>query len=96
MKVKIPFLVAEYLALATVLTSQSSPEEYRRANELSWILAMLLPAKIYKHIVLSISSPNEKNNRLTAVIAVREHLGGTDLTADDIAFHAPGAGGKKS
>ena len=87
--------VAEYLALARRLKETSSESDYEHANQLSWELAMWLPEDIYKEATMAIARPNEGTNELTATISVRRLLlgkGAGNLTADDIALHAPGIG----
>jgi hypothetical protein len=95
--------VAEYLALARSLTENSSIEDYRKANQLSWELAMWLPANIYKEMVAAIVCPNNTTNELTTVVKVRNLLLGKNsskntgnLTADNIAHHAPAIGKNKN
>ena len=87
--------VAEYLALANTLKGCSSEEEYRKANQLSWGLAMWLPADIYKKMVQGVVHRNADSNELTTVIQVRKLLLGEisgNLTADDVAAHLPSIG----
>jgi hypothetical protein len=89
--------VAEYISLARSLRENSTEEEYRKANRLSWELAMWLPADIYSQMVLAIVNPNQANNELTVVIAVRKLLlkeKAGNLTENQIAHHAPGIGKK--
>src|SRR5690348_7138368 len=50
--------VAEYISLARSLSEKSTEEEYRKANRLSWELAMWLPDEIYKQMILAIAAPN--------------------------------------
>lgn len=91
--------VAEYLSLVNDLPDNKSTLEaandYRRANQLTWELAMWLPDETYKSVVKSIVYPDEKTNTLSTIIQVREILLGNasgNLNQDNIAFHAPGAG----
>ena len=89
--------VAEYISLARSLKADSTEEEYRKANRLSWELAMWLPEDIYRQMVLAIVNPNEKNNELSVVVAVRKLLlkdKAGNLTEEQIAHHAPGIGKK--
>ncbi|MCD8518864.1 MAG: hypothetical protein LRY32_04610 [Flavobacterium sp.] len=89
--------VAEYISLARSLRENSTEEEYRKANRLSWELAMWLPAEIYSQMVQAITNPNQANNELTVVIAVRKLLlkeKAGNLTENQIAHHAPGIGKK--
>lgn len=89
--------VAEYLSLARSLTEESSEQDFRKANELSWELAMWLPSDIYKQVVFSIVKPTLDTNELTTIIEVRKLLlqdKSGNLTPDDIAHHAPGIGNK--
>lgn len=89
--------VAEYISLARSLRENSTEEEYRKANRLSWELAMWLPEDIYSQMVLAITNPNKVNNELTVVIAVRKLLlkeKAGNLTENQIAHHAPGIGKK--
>jgi len=87
--------VAEYLALASQLKKDSSEADYIRANQLSWELAMWLPAEIYNQIMDAIVNPNDGANILTAVIGVRKLLLGHHagmLGSCNVGIHAPGAG----
>ena len=87
--------VAEYLALARALKEDSSDSEYRKANQLSWELAMWLPEEIYKEMVNSIAKPSDTTNELTTVVLVRSLLlkeKAGKLTSENIAHHAPGIG----
>jgi hypothetical protein len=80
--------VAEYLALANTLKNCSSEAEYRKANQLSWELAMWLPEDIYKKMVQGVVNRNEDSNELATVIQVRKLLlgdGSGNLTADNVA-----------
>ncbi|RYH00295.1 MAG: hypothetical protein EON58_00710 [Alphaproteobacteria bacterium] len=84
--------VAEYLSIAGSLDKDDPPEKYQRANQLSWELAMFLPAAIYRSVTKSISVPSELNNPFTALLEVRAYLIGDKLqvlTPDDVAGHAP-------
>ena len=86
---------AEYLALARNLKEDSPDTDYRKANQLSWELAMWLPEDIYKEMASSIATPNEKTNELSTVVSVRKLLlqkEAGNLTPDNIAHHAPGIG----
>lgn len=86
---------SEYLALATRLTEESPEEDYERADQLSWELAMWLPDEIYKSMTLAVASPSSTNNPLTVAVAIRKLLlkdNAGDLTANDIARHGPGIG----
>jgi hypothetical protein len=89
--------VAEYLALARNLKEDSLDSDYRKANQLSWELAMWLPEDIYKEMVSAIANPSKDTNELTTVVSVRSLLlkdkAGT-LTSENIAHHAPGIGKK--
>lgn len=87
--------VAEYLALANTLKNSSSEEEYRKANQLSWELAMWLPKDIYKKMVQGVINRNADSNELATVIQVRKLLLGDssgNLTAEDVAAHGPSIG----
>ncbi len=91
--------VAEYLALARNLKEDSPETDFRKANQLSWELAMWLPEDIYKEMVASIASPNEGTNMLTTVVSVRKLLlqkNAGNLTDHDVAHHSPGIGKKKN
>jgi len=89
--------VAEYLALARQLNEESTGEDYRKANQLSWELAMWLPEDIYIETVRAVADPSSETNVLSVVIRVRELLlkdkAGT-LSQDNIAHHAPGIGAR--
>ena len=87
--------VAEYLALARQLKNTSSEDDYKKANQLSWELAMWLPEDIYKKTVQAIANPDSDTNELTAVINVRKLLlkdKAGMLSQSDIAHHAPNIG----
>jgi hypothetical protein len=89
--------VAEYISLARSLKEGSTEDEYRKANRLSWELAMWLPDEIYRQMVGAIANPNESNNELTVVVEVRKLLlkeKAGNLTENQIAHHAPGIGKK--
>lgn len=90
--------VAEYMELARNLREDSPQVDYQKANRLAWELAMWLPADVYKRMAESLVRPNELNNPLVVVVAVRKILLGEkagDLTMDNIISHAPGIGKKK-
>jgi len=89
--------VAEYISLARSLQEHSTEEDYKKANRLSWELAMWLPEEIFRQMVLAIASPTAKSNELVVVIAVRKLLlkeRAGNLTENEIAHHAPGIGKK--
>lgn len=89
--------VAEYLALARNLKEDSPDPDFRKANQLSWELAMWLPEDIYREMVRAIATPKDNLNELTTVISVRKLLlieRAGNLAAGDIAHHAPGIGKK--
>jgi len=91
--------VAEYLALARNLKGESPDTDYRKANQLSWELAMWLPEDIYKEMVVSIATPNEETNELSTVVSVRKLLlqeNAGNLTTENIAHHAPGIGNDRT
>jgi len=89
--------VAAYLALATRLRADSPPEDFERAERMSFELAMWLPAEIYRETRDAIMKPGDPEvNFGTAVIAVRKLLlkgkSADDLQWTDIARHYPLAG----
>ena len=87
--------VAEYLSLARRLSDDSPELDYRKANQLSWELAMWLPSEVYRNMTMAIAHPHAEANEMTVTIEVRKILLGSkagDLTADDIAQHAAGIG----
>lgn len=89
--------VAEYISLARSLRESSTEDEYRKANRLSWELAMWLPEDIYNQMVLAIVNANQTTNELTVIIAVRKLLlkeKAGNLTTDQVAHHAPGIANK--
>jgi len=89
--------VAEYLALARNIKENSPDSDYRKANQLSWELAMWLPEDIYKEMVNAIVKPSDITNELTTVLSVRSLLlkeRAGKLMPDNIAHHAPGIGKK--
>ena len=87
--------VAEYMEFARHLREDSKPADYQKANRLAWELAMWLPSDVYKRMAESLVNPNEQNNPLEVVIAVRKLLlddKAGDLAADNILSHSPGIG----
>lgn len=74
--------VAEYLALARQLRVNADNGEYKnpnhpdykRANQLSWELAIWLPENVYKEMVNAVHSPNTNVNEITTIISVRKLL----------------------
>lgn len=104
-KAKIAEKIAEYLSLALSLKYDkdnpiltSPPEHYRRANQLIWELAMILPEDIYTEIAIALLSPSRKINMDTAILLARNFILGADageLKPDQIIKHAPGIGEKK-
>jgi hypothetical protein len=89
--------VAEYLSLAPTLKPSDSTHEYRRANQLAFELAILLPAEIYKSMAAALIKPTEAQNRLVVIIAVRAWLldePTEDFGPDNVLQHAPGIGRK--
>lgn len=89
--------VAEYMELARHLREDSPQADYERANRLAWELAMWLPSEVYKRMAEALVRPNEENNPLVVVVAVRKLLLGDkagDLTMENIISHAPGIGRK--
>ncbi len=88
---------AEYLFLAVTLTESDSKELYQKVNKMGWELALLLPAEIYRKIVLAIASKDysavkECYQSLLEVrkLILKDQAG--DLSVDDIALHLPGIG----
>ena len=86
---------AEYLSIARDLKETDSSETYRRVNRLNWELAMWLPEDLYKAMMNAIAKPDDTNNPLSVVVAIRQYL--LDRTAgninqNDIGHHAPGIG----
>ena len=89
------FKIAEYLALASSLKENDPAADYRRANQLSWELAMCLHESLYKEVVMAIAAPTGSNNPLTVVVSVRKMIMrgmAGELTQDRVAHHAPGIG----
>lgn len=87
--------VAEYLAIARNLKEDSPESDFRKANQLSWELAMWLPEEVYKEMVNAIVKPSNNTNELTAVVLVRSLLlkeKSGKLAPENIAHHAPGIG----
>ena len=86
---------AEYLAIARDLKESDTPETYRRVNRLGWELAMWLPADLYKAMMNAIAKPNDNNNTLSVVVAIRKYLlqsAAGDISQENIGHHAPGIG----
>ena len=87
--------VAEYMELARHLREDSPPSDYQKANRLAWELAMWLPTDVYKLMAESLVHPNEQQNPLEVVVAVRRILLGQDagaLSSANILSHSPGIG----
>jgi hypothetical protein len=87
--------VAEYMALVRDLGDSSTPEEYRRANQLAWELALWLPAETYRTLSKALTAPSEEVNALSVVAEVRRLLleGRFGLLAQhEVLVHAPGIG----
>jgi len=90
--------VAEYMAIARDLKESESPDNFRKVNQLAWELAMWLPEDIYRTMGRALTKPNEVDNPLAVVVAVRKILLGNssgNLTQNDILQHAPGIGRPK-
>jgi hypothetical protein len=85
--------VAEYFSYFFRLKDTSSDEEYRRANQLGWELALWLPSDVYRQVSKAVSHNNSENNILSSLIAVRKLLLSQpgDLSANELFFHAPSA-----
>lgn len=91
--------MAEYLALARRLREDSPEADYRKANQLSWELAMWLPEDIYKEMSVALVRPNSEVNELSVVVSIRKLLlkdKSGNLSIEDIAHHAPGIGKSNS
>jgi hypothetical protein len=87
--------VAQYMDLARNLRPESALEKYHEANRLAWELAIWLPADVYKRMAESIVNPNQQNNPLEVIIAVRQLLlreQAGNLAAANVIHHAPGIG----
>ncbi|MHB1136951.1 MAG: hypothetical protein ACYCXR_08000 [Coriobacteriia bacterium] len=83
--------VAEYLAFVRYLSDKSPETDFRRANQMSWELAIWLPEDVYREMTRALVNPGPTANDLTTVLAVRRLLLGNDagnLCSDDIAHHA--------
>jgi hypothetical protein len=97
--IKIAEKIAEYLALLTQLDVKSPPEFFRRANQLSWELAMILPEEIYLEIAIAATNSGTEHNHCTAIILARKAMLGVvagKLSPDHIVGHSPKAGNKTS
>ena len=87
--------VAEYMALARELGDKTTPDEYRRANQLAWELALWMPAQTYRNLSRALTSPDETTNPLSVIAEVRHlllegKLGA--LTQNEVIHHGPGIG----
>lgn len=79
--------IAEYMALTRDLCADSSVEDYRKANHLSWELALWLPADIYRSVSKAMADPTHETNIMSVIIDVRKLLldeKAGDLTQDQI------------
>ena len=91
--------VAEYMAIARDLNESDTSGVYQRANRLNWELAMWLPEDLYKALMDAIAKPNDKNNPLSVVVAIRKYLLGDaagGLSQNNIGHHAPGIGKREN
>ncbi len=89
--------IGEYLALARDLKGDDSKETYRRANALSFELALWMPDYLYKAMGRALAHPNDMCNILTVIIDIRKWLLETasdHLNPGNIITHAPGIGKK--
>jgi hypothetical protein len=87
------------MAIARDLKVSDTSEVYRRANRLNWELAMWLPEGLYNAMMKAIAEPNEKNNALSVVVAIRKYLLGAaagELSHNNIGYHAPDIGKNKN
>jgi hypothetical protein len=86
--------VAEYIAIARGLRTDSSELDYRRANQLAWELSLWLPDELYRRLGRALSASTPEDNILSVLVDVRRlllKLPGT-LTDADIIHHSPGIG----
>jgi hypothetical protein len=86
---------ATYLAHVRDLREDDCRETYIKANELGWELAMWLPDDLYRSLTQALVYPDKRKNVLSVVVEIRQALLGKaagSLSADEIMFHAPGAG----
>ena len=91
--------IAEYLALALFLEESSSKDDYRKANQLSWELAMWLPEDIYTNVVYAVANSNNEVNAFSAVVKARKFIlkdKAGNLDQKNIVFHYPGINKKKN
>jgi hypothetical protein len=101
-------MIIEYMALVATL-SRKKPSggtrgpyhgltnmeiaDYRRANQLSWELAILVDESLYRDMIKAITHPTLETNIATVILALRqEKAPDTSLSINDIAIHAPGIG----
>jgi hypothetical protein len=84
---------AEYLSLAWKLDATDSKEVYQRTNQLSWELALLLPANDYREMVQGLAHPTTEANFMETLVRIRKLLLSDpgNLTAENIAWHWPEA-----
>lgn len=90
---------AEYIALARGLKTTSTDEDYRRANQLAWELALWLPDDLYRKLARALTSPQSKDNNILAVLVdIRKLLLKTPgtLNDDEVLHHAPSVGALRS
>ena len=89
---------AEYIALARNLAETSSEADYRRANQLAWELALLLPDDLYRNLGKALATPSANNNILSVLIEIRKLLLKTPGTLNDneVIHHAPNVGAIRS
>ena len=83
------------MSLVRSLKEDSSEEDYRKANTLSWELSMWLPDNIYELMRKALINQNEDENVFSVLIAVRKVLLGSkagSLTSEGIVIHAPNIG----
>jgi len=86
--------IAEYLALYTTLKPSSPTEDYKKANQMAFELALWLPDTVYLEVGKAVVLNDSTHNQLTALLAVRKILLGNkagSISPDSMFSHFPNA-----
>jgi hypothetical protein len=87
-------LIAEYMALATALDTDTPASEYRRANGLALRCMIELPSEVWGRVLAALQSPTWQG-AIDLAVELRAGVNpGDPLVLERHAvYHAPGAGG---
>lgn len=93
-------LIAEYLALATTLTHDDTPETYRRANAMAFEIMMEEDAEVW-HAIVEALRDGRRRGAWAAMRVARHRRRGLwarlwglvdPIDPEDVLWHAPNAG----